>query len=146
MHHDTLTGSPSEYLAQNAQYDTEVEELYPRKVVEESRKRMARMTEEQLQAIKEEGESIMRALAELIHLGPRHPEVQLLINRYQRNLEHYYHVTKEIFSGLGELYVMDPRFTSYFERFAQGLADFLSQAMSYYANTEFKEIQHARAD
>jgi hypothetical protein len=142
MANENVIDQNTEFFNQES-FQAEVEQLYDPKIVQESRKRVARMTEEKLAAIKQEGESILRELAALRELGPEHPEVQRLIYRHHRNMENFYHVTKEIYQGLAEMYVLDPRFVAYFDQFVRGMADFLSQAMSFYSNTEFKEIRAA---
>jgi len=126
-------------------FSEEVDSTYDQKIVAESRRKVARMSEEKLAAIKEEGENILRELVEVRHLGPDSLQVQMLVRRHHMNLENYYHVTQEIYQGLAELYVLDDRFMAYFNKFAQDFADFLSQAMSYYCNTEFKEIKTDRS-
>ena len=117
---------------------------FDQKVVAESKEKLQRLSQERLGAIKKEGEEIARALALLMPMPVESEQVQTLIRRHHQNIENFYHVTKELYQGLGELYVIDPDFTAFYNQFAAGLADYLSQAISYYCNTEFKEIYQHR--
>ena len=46
--------------------------------------------------------------------------------------EHFYTCTKQILSGLGQMYVMDERFKQNIDRNGQGTADFASRAIAVY--------------
>lgn len=56
-----------------------------------------------------------------------------------------YHYSFEAFEGLGQMYSEDSRFRSNIDRYAVGLASFLCDAMSYYAQSQ-KELAEARND
>ena len=50
----------------------------------------------------------------------------------------------EAFKGLGEMYVQDERFTANIDRYGKGLAKFMNEAMSTFAdakNNKSKEIE-----
>lgn len=54
---------------------------------------------------------------------PDSEAVQALVARWQETItRRYYPCTKEILSGLGEMYIADPRFTQSIDRYADGLA------------------------
>jgi hypothetical protein len=44
----------------------------------------------------------------------------------------------EMFAGLGQMYVNDPRFTKNIDRYGDGLSQFLEGAMSVYAKNHSK--------
>jgi hypothetical protein len=44
-----------------------------------------------------------------------------------------------MYKGLGQLYVDDPRFTAYYEKFATGLAQYMRDAMVFYAEEQLKQ-------
>lgn len=114
-------------------YNKEVDEKYDPKVVKESRDRVRRMSKEQLEVIKKEGGDIYSALAEL--MGKEEytsQKVQDLIRRHFLHINHFYTVTKEIYSGLAHLYVDNPEFKQFYEKVKPGLAEFLSKGMLYY--------------
>jgi hypothetical protein len=43
-------------------------------------------------------------------------------------------VKPDMYGGLGKLYVEDPRFMAYFEKYRAGLADYLAQAIEFYCD------------
>ena len=112
---------------------TEVQERYDPKLIEIAHQRLCSMSRGQWQAVKVEGEMVTHAIAALIDWDPTDAEVQKWIARHHAHMEKFYPVSAEIYAGLGQMYVEDGRFTSYYEKIAPGLAAFISRAMSYYA-------------
>ena len=49
----------------------------------------------------------------------------------------FYECSHEMHTGLGNMYVADPRFTEYYEKYAPGLAEFIKSAI--HANRERHE-------
>ena len=67
--------------------------------------------------------------------GHDSPEAQLLVKTLQDYItENYYHCTKEILAGLGQMYVTDVRFQSNIDRHGDGTATFISKAITVYCN------------
>ena len=61
------------------------------------------------------------------------PAVQELVAKWQDNItRHYYDCTKEILAGLGLMYVHDERFKENIDNHAEGLAQFMSDAIGIY--------------
>lgn len=118
----------------------EAEIRFDQKTVRESNRRYKSWSKEKIEELKKEMKTIAMKIAELKDRPVSDREVQELVRDYHRHMENYYHVTQEIFIGLAELYSIDPTFADYFEKISIGLTDFLSQAMQYYCNTEFKEL------
>jgi hypothetical protein len=54
---------------------------------------------------------------------------------------YYYDCTLEIFRGLGDLYVMDERFTRNIDKDQPGYAAFLQKAMHIYCDNKIQEGQ-----
>ncbi len=75
-------------------------------------------------------------LGELKHLAPNDDEVQKKISALQKFItDNYYVCTKEILSGLGEMYVCDERFKKNIDKTGgNGTAEFVSQAISVYCS------------
>ena len=44
----------------------------------------------------------------------------------------------DAFKGLGQMYIIDERFTKNIDQFGEGLAVFMSEAMAYFADTNKK--------
>ena len=84
-----------------------------------------------------DGNALMAKFAEigtLRHLSPDAPEVQEAVAGIQAFITaHYYNCTKEIFAGLGQMYVADPRFKENIDRAGgEGTAEFVSRAIEIF--------------
>lgn len=60
-------------------------------------------------------------------------EVQAIAQRHVEWLSITMNVTKGYFTGLGQMYVDDPRFTANYDRHGEGTAEFVRDAMKVYA-------------
>ena len=78
---------------------------------------------------------IAEHLAELLGEEVESSIVQDVIARHHAWIENFYPVNAERYLGLARMYVSDERFTAYYDAYAPGLAQFLSNAMRYYAST-----------
>jgi hypothetical protein len=115
-------------------YKREVRERYDPRLVQESERRVRNMSKAQWKTLKEEGEQVTRAIAEVMDKGPDDPKVQALIARHHGMIEQFYACSAEMYRGLGRLYVTHDEFRAYYERFGAGLADFMQTAMAHYAD------------
>jgi len=60
-------------------------------------------------------------------------EAQGLVKMLQEHITgNYYHCTKEILAGLGQMYVADERFKNNIDKHAEGTAEFVSEAIKIY--------------
>ena len=57
------------------------------------------------------------------------PEVQALVAQHRAGINVFYDCTDEIYAGLAEMYVSDPRFKANYDSERPGLAEFLREAM-----------------
>ncbi len=104
--------------------------------VDESWRRASKYTKEDWAAIQRESQEVNEGLAARMDKGSSDPEVQALIGRHFRQInERFYECTPEVYRGLGELYVSDPRFTANYEKVKPGLAQFMREAMRVYADS-----------
>jgi DNA-binding transcriptional MerR regulator len=117
---------------QRERYPREAREMFDPALVEESERRVRRLTPEQWKAAKAEGEAVNQALAKLMGRSPDDPEVQRWIARHHAVMNTFYEVTPERYRGLGLLYTEHPEFRAYYEKYAPGLADFLRKAIDAY--------------
>ncbi|UOE96133.1 MerR family transcriptional regulator [Alkalihalobacillus sp. LMS39] len=79
---------------------------------------------------------LYRNLAAIRHLSPASNQAQNYINQWFEYVNRYFGTyTLEAFKGLGELYVLDARFTKNIDQFGNGLAQFMSEAMAIYSNS-----------
>ncbi len=64
---------------------------------------------------------------------PESEEAQGLVKKLQEYITaNFYPCTKEILSGLGQMYVLDERFRNNIDRHGEGTAQFISEAVSVY--------------
>ena len=64
-------------------------------------------------------------------------EAQALVAKLQAHITtHYYTCTDEILAGLGKMYVADERFKKNIDKYGEGTAEFVSEAISLF----FKEV------
>jgi DNA-binding transcriptional MerR regulator len=103
----------------------------------QSRERAAKFTKQDWQRMREESESYMKELVALQEAGaaPESPEVQAQIARHHAGIERFYDCGPEIYAGLADMYVADPRFTAVYEKAGTGMADYLSKGMKHFAKS-----------
>jgi hypothetical protein len=119
---------------QAERYKREARELYDPALVEESERRVKRMSREQWQAVGAEGEAVTSGMAALADRDPADPEVQALMARHHAWIENFYPCSAEIYRGLGQGYVEHPEFRAFYEKARPGLAEFMAAAMNVYAD------------
>jgi hypothetical protein len=98
----------------------------------QSRERVKEMTKEEMDKIKQAGDELMKKIAAQINNDPAGKDVQALIGEHYNALRKFYEPSLEMYAGLADMYISDPRFTAYFEKYAVGLAKFMHEAMKYY--------------
>ena len=63
-------------------------------------------------------------------LAPNAPEVQSLVGKLQDFItQNYYTCTDEILAGLGKIYVADERFKKNIDKYGEGTAEFVAEAI-----------------
>ncbi len=97
------------------------------------------MNKGQWQAVKDEGEAVTQGLAALMSHPASDPEVQALVARHYRWVCTFWTPNAEAYRGLGQLYTENPEFRANYDKYAVGLADFLREAMSYFADHALDE-------
>lgn len=120
---------------QRERYDREVAETYDPEMVKLSQQRLRKLTKQQWEAVKAEGDAITRALAALTDAAPDSPEMQALIARHHAWIENFYPASAEVYRGLGRGYAEHPEFRAFYEKYRPGMADFMCAAMAVYADT-----------
>ena len=104
----------------------------------ESKRRTAAYGSEQWRAIQAEHDEIVATMAELAAAGaaPDSAEAIGLAERHRRHVDRWYYACgRDLHTGLGALYVRDPRFAETFERRAPGLAAWIEAAIRANAAT-----------
>ncbi len=78
--------------------------------------------------------SIYRKLASIRHKSPESEEAQTAIKEWYDFLNKIATYSLEAFKGLGQMYIDDERFTKNIDKFGEGLATFMCDAMAVYAD------------
>lgn len=78
-------------------------------------------------------EDIFRGFAALRGRDPGDPQVQAQVKRWQQFIcDNLYTCTDEILAGLGQMYVCDGRFTANLNKYGEGTAQLMSDAIAFY--------------
>ncbi|MGP4076680.1 MerR family transcriptional regulator [Halobacillus sp. K22] len=117
-------------------YEQEVKKRWGEtEAYQESKNRTKSYSEEDWKNIQEEGAEIDRKIIARMDQGPADLEVQRLIDEKRKHISKYfYECHLDIFRGLADMYVSDPRFTKNIDQMKAGYADFLQRAMYIYCN------------
>ena len=101
----------------------------------EHEKKTKNYTKEKWAEINEGLMSIFFEFAECKNKGfvTNSPEVQGLVVKLQDYItQNYYTCTDEILAGLGKMYVADERFKKNIDKYGEGTAEFVSEAIAAY--------------
>lgn len=120
-------------------YSEEAKERYGKETVEKAEKRTAGYSPEDWMNIQSKTDKIYNRIIAGMDHGPEDTGVQRAVADWRQFItDHYYDCTLDIFRGLGNLYVDDPRFTKNIDKYQQGLAAFFKEAIHYYCNQQEK--------
>ncbi|MDO4542892.1 MAG: MerR family transcriptional regulator [Bacillota bacterium] len=125
-----------EIKAAKEQYKAEARERWGQSPeYAESQEKEKNYTEAQWQAIHKEMDEIMTGFAQNSAADPGDPKLQELVRRWQEHLtKYYYKATNEILGCLGQMYVADERFAANIDKYGEGTAKILSQAIAIYVS------------
>jgi hypothetical protein len=119
---------------QQKEYQEEAKQRWGHtKAYQQSVQRVKNWTAADRKRIEEEGVAIRDAMAGLMGKDVSDTEVQTQTHAYYEYMQNFYDCSYEMFAGLGEMYVEDPRFTEHYDNVKPGLAIFMRDAMKYYA-------------
>lgn len=120
-----------------AAYEAEAKERWGNTdFYKQSQKNVEKMGKEGLQKVMDEGKVILVELLAVMDHDVAHEDVQKIVHKHFMHLHHFYTPTLELYCGLAQMYVQDPRFTEFYERITPGLAKFLSGAMIHYCDMQ----------
>jgi hypothetical protein len=87
--------------------------------------------------ITEEAKQLYQKFAGLMAVQPPDgAEARALAKQWQEHItKYYYPCSNEILAGLGEMYAGDERFRSNIDQYAEGLAEYMSKAISAYCQS-----------
>ena len=101
----------------------------------ESKKRTEKWGDKEWRQAKDEGDLIHKDLAKAIDSGlsPESEEVQRIIRRHFEMQGKYFDLTKDVYTGLADLYKDHPDFKKYFDVYHKDMIPFIGKAIKYFA-------------
>ncbi len=133
MHDDELYDAFKD--EEQKQYAAEVKERWGRtEAYRQSQERLKKMTKADMAKLKKDADVFMKVVAETMPKGATSPEFQKLIDEHYNSLRTWYEPNLELYRGLAEMYIQDPRFTAYYEKYAEGLAKVMHDGMIAYCD------------
>lgn len=106
-----------------------------KKLIDESKKRTSKFKKQDYENIRLEFDSIAKDLIDAINQGllEDSEKVQMIVKRHYQVVSKFYEASKELYIGLGDIYVNHPDFKKMFDGYDPRLADFLKKAMKVFA-------------
>ncbi len=121
-------------------YEEEARKKWGDARVDESNARMAEKSDDELTTMEEKMSSIIQAFADLRKEDPTSPEAEKLAGEFHgflnQEVGNFY--TLEVFKGLGEGYLTDERFTRNLDKYGEGTAKFMRDAMVNFADRNIR--------
>lgn len=116
------------------EYADEAAERWPDKFAESNRN-LASMTDAEKRELFDLGKEVTAQIAKLFEakIPADSAETQTQIARHYSWLSQFWKPNREAYVGMGQMYVADPRFTAYYDKFAVGLAPYMCAAMLVYS-------------
>ncbi|MEY8559896.1 MerR family transcriptional regulator [Jeotgalicoccus halotolerans] len=113
-------------------YEDEAREKWGSQSVDESKQKLKKIGTKDAE---QKFNSIYTELSKVRHMEADSKEAQELIHEWYEFLNEKGEYTPEMFKGLGDMYTKDERFKENIDKFGEGLAEFMQQAMTvYYEN------------
>lgn len=105
--------------------------------IDESHRRVGRMTKDEAAEVMATVERLEAAMAELLRAGaaPADDAVQQVVREHYAWVSRFWTPDADAFVGLGQLYVDHPDFRAHYDTREPGLAEFYRDAMDVYAVT-----------
>lgn len=110
-------------------YEEEAKKRWGNESVEENKEKIKGKEDE----IGNEMNNIYFSLASIRHLSPESDEAQSEIKKWYDFLNKFGSYSLDAFEGLGQMYVDDERFKNNIDKFGDGLAVFMKDAMKVYS-------------
>lgn len=122
------------------QYQQEVKDRWGNTdAYKQSMAKVSKMTKAEMEKLKADGKALTQKIADNMDKGFDNPDVQELIAQAHQGVNFFYECSLEMYRNLGNMYVADPRFAAYYEKFRPGLAKFMQQAINYYCDVNSKK-------
>lgn len=134
---EKFNGIKKEHIEKNeALYGKEIRASYGDKVIDQSNQKYLNMSKEDFEYAQNLGEEILVKLKEALKLNdPNASLAQEICELHQAWIKYFWSdYTKEKHLGLCEMYLMDDRFTAYYDAVGIGATKLLVDAMKIYLN------------
>lgn len=116
-------------------YEQEARERWGDEAVDASNTKIKKMSKEEQKGVSQKFDRIYKNLASLRNGSPQSEEAQAAIKEWYDMLNNNFgNYSLEVFKGLGQMYVDDRRFTKNIDKYGEGLAQFMCEAMAYFAD------------
>ncbi|WP_068676314.1 MerR family transcriptional regulator [Oceanobacillus sp. Castelsardo] len=115
-------------------YEDEARKKWGDNVVDESNATINKLSKYEKETLEKEFNDIYRKLAEVRNESPDSDIAQEKIHLWYIYLNKIGNYSLDAFRGLGQMYVDDERFTKNIDKFGEGLAAFMRDAMAVYAD------------
>lgn len=120
-------------------YEEEARKLWGDETVDNANAKLAGMGRDGQKVLSESMNAIYIKLATLRNISPKSEEVQTAIKEWYDLLNNNFgSYSLDAFKGLGQMYVDDERFTKNIDKFGEGLAKFMRDAMAVFADNNSK--------
>lgn len=110
-------------------YEQEAREKWGDEKVEQANQNLKKVGTKEAER---EFDEIYTQLADVRHLDPESDAAQQEIGKWYDFLNKVGEYTPEMFKNLGEMYTADERFTKNIDKYGDGLAEFMKEAMTVY--------------
>jgi DNA-binding transcriptional MerR regulator len=114
-------------------YEKEARVRWGDDAVDASNAKIKKLSKYERGSLEKEFNDIYRRLAEIRHESPNSDIAQERIALWYDYLNKIGKYSLEAFKGLGQMYIDDERFTQNIDKFGEGLAKFMRDAMAVYA-------------
>jgi hypothetical protein len=108
---------------------TEVKTRWGKKQLQETEDNITKLGTKGWQNTKKREDEINKTLAGLMNHRPDDIIVQQAIELHFKYINTFYDVSKKRYLGLGNMYVEDDRFKSYYNNYRNGLAQFIKEGI-----------------
>ena len=121
-----------------AEYQDYMAKKFDPEIMKEAEESVKKMSKKEWEETNLEGQQIAIEMTQFLKLSPNATEVQDLVERHHAWVEKFYSADAKTYTGLADLYLEHPDFKSYYEKFSEGLTEFLAQAMRVYSDEKLK--------
>ncbi|PWA12699.1 MerR family transcriptional regulator [Pueribacillus theae] len=121
-------------------YEQEAREKWGDEAVDHANKKVGNMTKDEQEKMSKTMASIFKKLADLRNHSPESKEAQAAIKEWYDFLNNHFghQYTLDAFKGLGQMYVDDDRFMKNIDKYGEGLAKFMRDAMAAFVDKNKK--------